>query len=176
MLGYVPEWQPVLAVALAGADEPVDRDAVERIIGLTHGQPYLVQLIGHGLVTRFNRQTFEEGIERGRRFSLADVEAVITAPEFYRDGDAYFTGVWRQAETSAPPGQTAVLHALAQHETQTLQVPEALRASEIAHRVGLAPEQVEGALEALTRHDVVMETDGYWQFTVELMRRWVARR
>lgn len=64
-----------------------------------------MQLIGHGLVTRFNRQTLEEGIERERRFGLADVEAVIDAPEFYRDGDAYFTGVWRQAETSAPLGQ-----------------------------------------------------------------------
>ena len=135
-----------------------DREAVERIITLTHGQPYLVQLIGHGLVTRFNRQTFEQGIERERRFSLADVEAVITAPEFYRDGDAYFTGVWRQAETSAPPGQTAVLRALAN-------LPES---SELSGRWG--------ALETLARHDVVKEADGRWQFTVELMRRWVAQR
>jgi hypothetical protein len=31
-------------------------------------------------------------------------------------------------------------------------------------------------LETLARHDVVMEADGRWQFTVELMRRWVAQR
>src|SRR5215212_871436 len=30
VLGTVPEWQPVLAAALPGAEEPVDRDAVER--------------------------------------------------------------------------------------------------------------------------------------------------
>jgi hypothetical protein len=146
-----------------------DADAVERIIALTHGQPYLVQLIGHGLVTRFNRQTFEEGIERERRFTLADVEAVISAPEFFRDGNAYFTGVWRQAETSEPPGQTVVLRALVRSEA-------GMPAKEIAHQAGLALEDVGRALETLARHDVVMEADGRWQFTVELMRRWVAQR
>jgi len=146
-----------------------DTDAVERIIALTHGQPYLVQLIGHGLVTRFNRQTFEEGVERERRFTLADVEAVIGAPEFYRDGDAYFTGVWRQAKTSEPPGQTAVLRALARSEA-------GIPLEEIARQAGLALEEVRSVLETLVRHDVVMEEDGSWQFTVELMRRWVVQR
>ena len=146
-----------------------DRDAVEHIIALTHGQPYLVQLAAHGLVTRFNRQTFEQGVERARRFGLADIEAVIDAPEFYRDGDAYFTGVWRQAETSEPPGQTVVLGALAQSEAGMLD-------EEIARQTELAPEKVERALETLARHDVVVEIEGRWQFTVELMRRWVAQR
>ncbi len=106
-----------------------------------------------------------------------DVEAVINAPEFYRDGGAYFTGVWRQAETSEPPGQTAVLRALAHF-------PPALRggleggqlAEEIVRQAGLAPEEAERALKTLVRHDVVKETDWRWQFTVELMRRWVAQR
>ena len=143
-----------------------DREAVERIITLTHSQPYLAQLIGHGLVTRFNRQTFEEGKEQERRFSLADVEAVVNAPEFYRDGDAYFTGVWRQAESSNPPGQTTVLRALAQSEA-------GMPVGEIAHRVELTPEETRRALETLAQHDVVMEIEERWQFTVELMRRWV---
>ena len=152
-------------------DFPLDYngDTVEHIVALTHGQPYLVQLIGHGLVTRFNRQTFEEGVERERRLTLADVEAVISAPEFYRDGDAYFTGVWRQAETSAPPGQTAVLRALVQSEAGPV-------AEEIAYQAGLALEKVGPVLETLKQHDVVMEKDGQWRFTVELMRRWVAQQ
>ena len=175
-LGHDAAWR---LVTQPTPDFPLDydRDAVERIIGLTHGQPYLVQLIGHGLVTRFNRQTFEESIERERRFSLADVEAVINAPEFYRDGDAYFTGVWRQAETSEPPGQTAALRALA-HPAPALR--EGLEGEqpveEITRQAGLAPEEIGRALEALARHDVVVEEDGRWQFTVELMRRWVAQR
>jgi hypothetical protein len=161
-------------------DFPLDYDgnAVERVIALANGQPYLTQLIGHALVTRFNRQTFEQGVERERRFDLTDVEAIITAPEFYRDGDAYFTGVWRQAETSAPPGQTAVLHALA----DLLEDPEpptrsvGLSTDEVARQTGLAPEETERALETLARHDVAKEENGRWQFTVELMRRWVAQR
>jgi len=28
----------------------------------------------------------------------------------------------------------------------------------------------------LARHDVVMQENGHWQFTVELMRRWVAQK
>ncbi len=117
-------------------------------------------------MTRFNRQTYEQGVERARRFGLTDVEAVINVPEFYRDGDAYFTGVWRQAETSEPPGQMAVLGVLARSEAGMLD-------EEIARQGGLVLEQVERALETLARHDVVMKENEHWQFTVELMRRWV---
>jgi hypothetical protein len=150
-----------------------DADAVERIIGLTHGQPYLAQLVGHGLVTRFNRQTFEQGVERERRFSLADVEAVMTAPEFFRDGNAYFTGVWMQAEKSEPAGQTAVLRVLArltEGEGRTTEV------GEITEQAQLSLEQTQRALDALARHDVVMQENMRWRFTVELMRRWVAQK
>ena len=66
-----------------------DPEAIDLIIKLTNGQPYLIQLICHSLVTLFNRQIFEEGRERERKFTTSDVEAVIEAPEFYRDGNAY---------------------------------------------------------------------------------------
>ncbi len=160
-------------------------DAIERIIALTHGQPYLVQLICHCLVTRFNRQTFEEGdevasqslamtrsekgIERERRFNLSDVEAVINSPEFYRDGNAYFSGVWRQAEIDESTGQPEVLRILAQSETD-------MAVEDLASQSGLALETVHQALNSLKRHDVVTETNGVWQFTVELMRRWAAQQ
>jgi len=150
----------------ADFDLDYDTDAIECIIALTHGQPYLVQLICHCLVTRFNWQSFEEGVERERRFSLADVEAVINAPEFYRDGDAYFTGVWRQAGTGESTGQQEVLRALAQSEP-------GMSAEELAQQSGLTLEDVQRALKVLSRHDVVSESEGCWQFTVELMRRWV---
>jgi hypothetical protein len=146
-----------------------DQDAVERILTLTHGQPYLLQLIGHGLVTRFNHQAFEAGIERERRFHVEDVEAVINAPEFYRDGDAYFTGVWRQAELSDPPGQTAVLSAIAPSEA-------GCTIHDIARQIEMGVDNVGSALKTLRRHDVVTEEDDHWRFTVELMRRWVLRK
>jgi hypothetical protein len=144
-----------------------ESEAVEKIIKLTNGQPYLVQLICHTLVTHFNRQTFEEGIERERWFTVEDVEAVINAPEFYRDGNAYFNGVWVQAETSEPTGQVDILKALS-HTSLSL--------SAIANKTGLSLEQAQAVLETLKRHDVIEQRDEHYVYTVELMRRWVERR
>lgn len=152
-------------------DFPIDydQDAIETIIALTNGQPYLAQLICHGLVTRFNRQMFEEGVEREHRFSLNDVQAVIQAPDFFRDGNAYFTGVWIQAKESDPPTQITVLQALAPSET-------GLSLDKLIQKTELSGEEVKYALESLKRHDVVKEEDGRWRFTVELMRRWMAQK
>lgn len=144
-----------------------DQEAIAKIIQLTGGQPYLIQLIGHTLVTRFNRQTYEEGIQRDRRFSRADVEAIINAPEFYRDGNAYFNGVWVQAEISEPPHQTTILEALS-HRSLSL--------TEIIEQTVLNFNQVQEALSILENHDVVMLQHGQYVYTVELMRRWVAQR
>ncbi len=141
-----------------------DPDAVEEIIKLTNGQPYLIQLIGYSLVNRFNRQTLEEGIERERRFTLEDVEAVINGPEFYRDGKAYFNDLWVQAETSSPTGQSAILKVLSH---------KSLSITEIAEKTALSLDQVEAALETLQRHEVVKQNDEQYLYIVELMRRWV---
>lgn len=154
------------------ADFPLDYDeeALVRVFALTNGQPYLTQLVGHALVTRYNRQTFEEGMERQRRFSLSDVEAVIAAPEFFRDGDAYFTGVWSQAEQGQPPIQTRVLQAIAQLTDETERMTDS---SQIAQRSGLDQNQVDAAIEALVRHEIVRVHNGRCQLTVELLRRWI---
>lgn len=143
------------------------QDAVERIIKLTNGQPYLIQLVGHTLVTCLNRQTFEEGIERERRFTVADVEAIINTPEFYRDGNAYFNGIWVQAENSEPREQIAVLKVLSY---------TSLSLTDIVNQTNLDLGQVQAALETLQRHDVIKQENGQYVYTVELMRRWVAQR
>jgi hypothetical protein len=160
-----------------------DAEAVERIISLTHGQPYLIQLIGHGLVTRFNQQTMEEGIKRERRFTLVDVEEIIQSFTFYNDGYAYFTGIWHLTE-QGPPGQKAILRAL---------VVDPATTEELADLTSLSLEQTLAALESLQRHDIVMKigepddlpapytlddilTNDLWDFTVELMRLWLAQQ
>jgi DNA-binding transcriptional ArsR family regulator len=145
-------------------------EALEQIWKLTGGQPYLVQLLGHRLVSRYNDLIFEEGRYPDPRFDSEDVEMVVKDKTFYQMGRYYFTGVWRQAETSEPSGQTAVLGALALVKT-------GLPAREIARRTDISLTEVEGALKSLARHDVVQEEeDGRWRFTVELMRRWVLQR
>jgi hypothetical protein len=149
-------------------DIDYDPAAVEHIIGLTNGQPYLVQLIGHNLVTRFNRQVFEEGKQRLRRFALEDVDAVINAPEVFRDGNAYFHGVWVQAEDS-PDCQPLILESICNT------VPGKSLAK-IIRETGLSSDKVRAALDTLRRHDVIVEREGKYAFAVELMRRWVAQR
>jgi hypothetical protein len=149
------------------ADFPLDytQEAIDEIIHLTHGQPYLVQLIGQKLVAQFNYQVFEAGQSRDRPISLDDLRSVINSPEFFQDGGAYFTGVWRQAEDSQPPEQPQILTALAEGEKSF---------TELIAGTGLSELQVTAALKTLQDHDVVQSAmEGSYSFTVELMRRWV---
>ncbi len=142
-------------------DMDYEPEAVAEALALTHGQPYLLQLIGHSLVSRFNRQTFAQEAEPPRVFGLADVQAVIDNEAFFRDGDAYFTGVWGQADEP----QQAVLRWLAAN-TEGMSLA--------AMEPHLADVDIPAALESLQHHDVLHEQNGRWCFTVELMRRWVA--
>ncbi|MDJ1173118.1 AAA family ATPase [Roseofilum capinflatum] len=159
-------------------------DAVDEIYRLTHGQPYLVQLIGFQLVRRFNELMFEtptfistslnERIstplnERNARLTLEDVAAVtdITQGDLFRNGRYYFDGIWNQASQD-PPGQTDILKALAPH-------PTGLTTEQLQSQCPPVPD-LTAALETLKRHDVINQTGERWQIQVELCRRWIATR
>jgi len=149
-------------------DFPLDFQpkALERIWELTGGQPYLVQLVGHYLVSRFNRLTFELGKPMEPVFNLEDVDAVIEDPEFYSQGRYYFAGIWGQAGQGAE-GQQEMLKLLASS-------PDGVSFEGIISHSGSDSEEIyAAALKELQRHDVLRQKDGQWQFTVELMRRWV---
>lgn len=152
-------------------DFPLDytEDAITHIIDLTNGQPNLVQHICHALVSRYNRQRFEEGREPAQRFTRADVVAVINAPDFDQTAAAYFRGVWQQAERSAPAGQPTLLHALAAD-------PAGLTAAELSRATGMPLDATQAALATLLEHDVITEAEGRFSYTVKLMRRWVMRQ
>lgn len=139
---------------------------VQQICNLTNGQPYLIQLIGRALVTRYNRQVFEEGYKREKYFNLEDLESVVNSPEFYRDGDAYFSGVWKQAATSQPVGQLDVLHKLCVSELSQVQLSKA---------INFSIEETCAILKTLRRHDVIKKENENYIYTVELMKRWVQR-
>ena len=132
---------------------------------LSNGQPYLVQLIGQNLVTRFNRQVFELGQDPERPISLDDLLVVIESSDFFQDGSHYFKGIWMQA-ADFPLGQQAILQALAQ-ESKDLQ--------QLVAETGLSEDEAKEALSTLTAHDVVLRLPDAqrYGFTVELMRRWV---
>ena len=145
-----------------------DADALDDIIHLTHGQPYLVQLICHSLVSRFNRQTFEQGVETERRFTSTDVKAVIESTDFFRDGNAYFTGIWAQAKTEDNV-QYTLLKTLAK-------APDGMTRDELAAQTALSNDKINEALRILKYHDVIDNSEEKRVYTVELMRRWVVRQ
>ena len=150
-------------------DFPIDYDAaaIARILTLTNGQPYLIQLICHSLVSRYNRQVSEEPIPPLRRFFLSDVEAVVAKSELFTDGIRYFQGVWDHALRSRPPGQDALLRQLSRH-------PEGLTEAELQAQSGVLVEATQPALRALLRHAVIRTDGGRYSITVELLRLWIA--
>jgi hypothetical protein len=150
-------------------DFPLDYipEALDEIYALTHGQPYLVQLVGFQLVRRYNDFVFEQGRPRDPVFTIEDVEAVINDPEFFQRGSYYFDGVWGQAARDAG-GQQTIVQLLAPY-------PDGLSLDTLAQSTGMNDADLQKALNTLKRHDVVEETQGKWRIMVELFRRWVLR-
>ncbi|KAB8331742.1 ATP-binding protein [Scytonema tolypothrichoides VB-61278] len=148
-------------------DFPLDYtpEALDKIYELTHGQPYLVQLVAFQLVRRYNEQVFETGRARYHILTIGEVEAVVNDSEFFQRGRYYFDGVWGQAARGAA-GQRAILQALACH-------PEGLSLEMLSDYTKIEIALLEEALNTLMRHDVVEEIEGRWQIIVELFRRWV---
>ncbi len=151
-------------------DFPLDYipEALDEIYALTHGQPYLVQLLGFQLVRGYNDFVFEQGRSRDPVLTVEDVEAVINDPEFFKRGRYYFDGVWGQAARGAE-GQQVILQVLAPQ-------PEGLSLDALAQSIGMNDTNLQEALNTLKRHDVVEETQGSWQIMVELFRRWVLQQ
>jgi len=168
-VSFLPTAAATTLITQPTEDFPIDYDldAVERIIALTHGQPYLLQLICDNLVIRFNRE-IRQGNKRDRHFTIEDVDAVINSREFYEgNATAYFNGVWVQAQNSQPDGQLAILAALA---------ASSLSLTDLANQTNLSLDRVQDALKTLQNHDVIEESNGNYTYTVELMRRWVRDR
>lgn len=150
-------------------DFPLDytSETLDKIYALSHGQPYLVQLIGQNLVSHYNRQVLEGERDPAHPIDIDDLDALIASPSFFEDGFAYFNGVWAQAQDS-PPGQQALLTALSAGPA-TLQ--------QLIQHTGFSAEGVTAALTTLEAHDVIhLDPAGKYHFTVELMRRWVSQQ
>jgi hypothetical protein len=141
-----------------------DADAIENIIHLTGGQPYLVQHICHGLVERFNTKTFEKGMEQTRQFTRADVTQVIDSKAFFTNAHAYFNGVWKQANVDDK--QPIILKTLAP-------IPNGLTLSELATQTKLPEPALKEALKILQNHDIIKRQEDRFTYTVALMQRWV---
>jgi hypothetical protein len=134
-----------------------DREASRRVLDLTRGHPYLVQLLCTEIVALKNSQRPEVR----RRVSLADVAAA--ASEALKSGSLFFADIERNQVDTA--GQAVLRLVASQGE------------SSIVSRATLMqqlPENLDSTLILLTNRELIEQVNGGFRFQVELIRRWFA--
>lgn len=138
-------------------------EAVEHIHHLTNGQPYLVQLIAHGVVDRFN-QTLDKDEKLEPVFLIEDVDAVVEGDAFRQFSGAYFAALRVELET-LKPGSTPILRTIAQDEDG---ISDAAIEQALAGQYEWAA--VESILAFLASHQLIRQEQGEWQVVGELLR------
>ena len=118
---------------------------VDRVLDLTHGQPYLAQALGSELVNLINK-------DKRKQATLQDLEIAIGRT--LSTVEAYFENNWSDCNDQ----EKAVLCGLAMQQADDLSSAERQR-----------------ALFSLSRKELVEQRDGQWHFTVELFRLWIER-
>jgi biotin operon repressor len=139
-----------------------DQDVIDKIIQLTYGQAYLIQQICHNLISLYNEQKFDQSQQRADRFSMEDLNKVLSESKFFQDSDFYFTGIWGQADDM----QKQVLIQLAQAET-------GLHQTELHEQLDMDREILEKAIKTLQNHDVIDVNQEGYQIRVPLMKQWI---
>lgn len=139
-------------------------EAVEHIYELTNGQPYLVQLIAHGVVDRMN-QTLDKDEKLEPVFLVEDVDAVVEGDAFGQFSGAYFATLFRKLET-LKPGSTTILRTIAQDEDG---ISDAAIEQALAGQYEWAA--VESSLAFLASHQLIRQEQGEWLVVGALLRR-----
>ncbi|MFQ5856966.1 MAG: FG-GAP-like repeat-containing protein, partial [Anaerolineae bacterium] len=138
--------------------------ALDKMLRVTAGHPYFLQLICHALMNHANR-------ERRGYLTIQDVNDVLG--EMVELGEAHFAFLWEQSDVP----ERLVLASLTRLLGQAPMVP-APQISELLAERGVALElrEVTGALRRLAGRDIVREVAGQpsrYDFKVELVRLWV---
>ncbi|MEM7062090.1 MAG: hypothetical protein AAF572_02875 [Cyanobacteria bacterium P01_B01_bin.77] len=135
-------------------------DASQRVLDVTHGHPFLVQLLCGEIVAYKNEQ--DPSVRR--LATLADVEAAI--PEALESGSMFFSDIeGNQVDETA----LAVLrHIAAQDEAG------AVSQSQLAQHISEDLEDLNTAIDLLLRRELIEDTSDGYRFQVELIRRWFA--
>jgi uncharacterized protein len=133
--------------------------AVERILSLTHSQPYLVQLLCGLLVEKMNKERREPPASY---VNLADVEAVIQ--QALQRGEAYFNDLWR----SQTGGK------LAQRALEKLAFTEGERATSAEIRQMTDDEEaLRDTMRILLRREIIEPAEDGYHVTVPLIGYYV---
>ncbi|MCQ3980321.1 MAG: hypothetical protein DPW09_43470, partial [Anaerolineae bacterium] len=153
--------QPVAAYGLI-----YDDLALDKILRVTAGHPYFLQLTCHALINRANR-------ERRGYITIQAVNEVLN--EMVELGEAHFAFLWEQSGPVEQLILTALMRLLGQEPSVTItQVAELLADRGVA----LTLPQLTDALRQLTARDIVREIAGQpprYEYKIELVRLWVER-
>ena len=133
--------------------------ASQRILALTRGHPYLVQLLCHALINVKNSQD----VPRRRLACYADVEEAIGSA--LTAGHLSFTDI-QQNQVNAT--DRAILHWIATASEQ-----DVVTDATLAHIFGQPAEHL---LAQLLRRDLLEPIEGGYRFQIELLRRWFAQQ
>ncbi len=142
-----------------------DSLAVEQILRVTAGHPFLTQLVCHEMVAYHNE------VERSY-LTVADVDAVLE--RIAERGEAHFKYIWSEADPQERAAMLALAELLAYSEGASAEEISALSA-----RRG-RPLEGEAALSALLRlesRDIVVRLSPgseRFRFYIDLVRRWIA--
>ncbi len=137
-------------------------DTVERILEVTHGQPYYTQLVCNRLFARWARHDGDE-------VTPADVEAVLS--EVIEQGMASLQYTWEEASDAAKV-VLAALTELMQDDNRPVNLNE-LREALTAAEIALSRRAIGRALQELVVREVLCSTREGYTFTVDLVRLWV---
>jgi hypothetical protein len=131
--------------------------ASQRVLDLTHGHPFLLQLLCAEIVTLKNEQ--DPSVRRLAR--CEDVEAAI--PEALTSGSLFFGDIERNQIDS--DGLAILRFVAAQGEAAIVKRGD----------MGALSARLDDSLTLLKQRDLIMSVDGGYSFQVELIRRWFAR-
>ena len=156
-LGYLeePEARKLIEHPVPNFTLRYDFKASQRVLDLTRGHPYLVQLLCAEIIALKNRQ-----VPAVRRFAtLADVEAAV--PTALSHGKMFFSDIQRNQVNE---GGLALLCNLATAGEGAILSREQL----CQH----SPENIDTTLDLLLRRELIEPVKGGHRFQVELIRRW----
>lgn len=127
--------------------------AVERILSVVGGQPYLLQVTCRELVNALN--------DKSQLFArVADVDQALEATLV--SGTAYFQELWMGPDTSE--SRRKVLSAIAHKKGTPVPEKTLLKAGTFRD------------LRMLVDHDVIEKANDGYRFKVELVRRWIKKQ
>lgn len=142
--------------------------AVEQVCKMTHGQPYLTQLVCRTVVNRLNEQ------KRRNHALIDDVDSAVE--KIITQGDDHFSAyIWKEASLA----ERVVLSAAADEITKKQLDHVGLNALHDRIRTA-APKFTRKAcvetLSQLAARDIIGQTETRYAFPVNLFRKWVFAR